>query len=198
MHLQNCILLVWDEAYWPGDKQMEGVLRALITEVRLPVEVKYQNLFETHNCVHVLIFSNNDWVVPMATDARRFFVLDVPDTHSGDSAYWDALGYELEHGGPAAMLGELPYDCNIKYFNPRQVPDTPAGREQKRLTLDTIRSYLIVVLDRGYVYQPSTGSRACSSGIRLRRGSFGGTATCSGATKTTVTSARTASSCSPH
>ena len=154
LHLQNCILLLSDEAYWPGDKQMEGVLRALITEERLPVEGKYQNLFETHNCVHVLIFSNNDWVVPMATDARRFFVLDVPDTHRGDTAYWDALGYELEHGGPAAMLGELLLDRNIKYFNPRVAPDTPASREQRLLSLDTIKQYLLTALDRGYVYQP--------------------------------------------
>jgi Family of unknown function (DUF5906) len=44
IHLQNCIFLFSDEAYYPGDKAMEGVIRALITESRLPIEGKYQNL----------------------------------------------------------------------------------------------------------------------------------------------------------
>jgi hypothetical protein len=153
IHLQHCIFLFSDEAYYPGDKAMEGVIRALITEERLPVEAKYQNLFETNNCVHLLISSNNEWVVPMATDARRFFVLDVPDTRKGDTAYWGALGYELEHGGPAAMLGEL-LRRNIKFFNPREVPDTRASREQKRLSLDTVKQFLMAALDRGYPYRP--------------------------------------------
>jgi hypothetical protein len=56
-HLQNCVLLVSDEAYYPGDKSFEGMLRAMITEERLPVEPKFQNLFEVINCLHFLIIS---------------------------------------------------------------------------------------------------------------------------------------------
>jgi hypothetical protein len=105
IHLQNCSFLFVDEAYWPGDKAFEGAMRGMITEERLPVEPKYQNLFETNNCLHLLISSNNQWVVPMAIGARRFVVFDVPDTRKGQKDYFDALVRERDaEGGPSALL----------------------------------------------------------------------------------------------
>jgi hypothetical protein len=100
-------LLFADEAYWPGDKAFEGAMRGMITEEDLAIEAKYQNLYSTINCLHLLIISNNEWVVPMAIDARRFYVLDVLDLHKGDTAYFDALVRERDHGGPEAMLWDL-------------------------------------------------------------------------------------------
>ena len=77
-HLQNCIFLFADEAFWPGDKVFEGVLRGYLTEPDMAVEAKYMNLYSTINCLHVLIVSNNDWVTHMAPDAPRIFGLQVP------------------------------------------------------------------------------------------------------------------------
>jgi hypothetical protein len=154
VHLQNCILLFSDEAYYPGDKAFEGMLRAMITEERLPVEPKYQNLFEAINCLHLLISSNNLWVVPMATDARQFCVLKVLDLRKGDPAYWDALWYELKHGGPEAMFGEL-LERDLSLFNIRDVTDTPEGRRQKRLSLPPAKKYWMATLDRGYPFRPA-------------------------------------------
>jgi hypothetical protein len=105
LHLQSCVFLFADEALWAGDKSFEGTLRGMITEERLPVEPKYQNLYETNNCLHPLISSNNDFAAPMATDARRFYVLDVPDTRKDDKVYFDALVNERDRqNGPAALL----------------------------------------------------------------------------------------------
>jgi hypothetical protein len=90
----------------------------------------------------------------MAVDARRFFVLLVLDLHKGDTAYWDALYYELDHGGPEAMLGEL-LERDISHFNIRDVPDTPEGRVQKRYSLSTVQKYWMAVLERAYPYRPA-------------------------------------------
>ena len=154
IHLQDCIYLFADELIWTGDKHLEGILRGLITERRLPVEEKYKNLYETLNCVHPMFSSNNDKVIPVATDDRRFLFLEVPDTHKGDTEYWVKLDAELRGHGPAAMLGELLWDRNITFFDPRQYPDTAAGRRQKRLSLKSVRQFIMAVLERGYVYQP--------------------------------------------
>jgi hypothetical protein len=39
-HLRDCCLLFADEAYWPGDKTAEGILKGLITEPDIPIEAK--------------------------------------------------------------------------------------------------------------------------------------------------------------
>jgi hypothetical protein len=164
LHLQHCIFVLADEAdLYPGDHAGEGVLRAIITEPRLAIEPKFSNLYQSPNCLHPMIFSNRNWVVPMATDARRPFVLDVPDTRKGDMKYFDALLHERRHlNGPAAMLWDLRRH-DIRHFDVRQVPDTPAGREQKRLSLDSIGQYWMKVLERGFVYRSRYGVRSLTS-----------------------------------
>jgi hypothetical protein len=160
VHLQNCIFLFADEAYWPGDKAFEGAMRGMITEEDLAIEAKYQNLYSTINCLHLLISSNNEWVVPMAIDARRFFVLDVLDLHRGDTAYFDALVRERDHGnGPAAMLWDLQHR-DLHGFDIRQVPETPAGAKQRRLSLDTVKEYWVTTLERGYPFHGRHGVRS--------------------------------------
>jgi hypothetical protein len=158
-HLQNCIFLFADEAFWPGDKAFEGILRGYLTEPDLAVEAKYMNLYSTLNCLHALIVSNNLWVTHMAPGARRFFALQVLDLHRGDKPYFDALVRELNGGGPAAMLWDLQH-LDIRHFDVRQIPDTPEGRRQKRLSLDTIKEYWITVLERGYPFHGKHGIRS--------------------------------------
>jgi hypothetical protein len=63
-HLRDCIFLFADEAFFAGDKQHIGVLKSLITEPHLTIEAKYQNAVQTPNFLHVMMASNEDWVVP--------------------------------------------------------------------------------------------------------------------------------------
>jgi hypothetical protein len=161
LHLQHCVFVLADEAgLYPGDHEGEGVMRALITEPQLAIEGKYENLYQSANCLHPMIFSNKTWVFPMAIDARRPFILDVPDARKDDEDYFKALLHERDHlNGPAAMLWEL-QRLNIQHFNVRKVPDTPAGRENKRLSLDTINDYWMNVLDREFAYRSRYGVRS--------------------------------------
>jgi hypothetical protein len=62
-HLSDCVVLFADEAFWAGDKQGEGVLKALITEPRLVIEPKGVNAYSVENRLHVMIASNSDWVI---------------------------------------------------------------------------------------------------------------------------------------
>ena len=63
-HLLDALFLFLDEAYWAGDKQGEGVLKALITERTLMIEPKGVDSFQMPNRLKILMASNNDWVVP--------------------------------------------------------------------------------------------------------------------------------------
>ena len=134
-HLMYCCLLYADEAYWAGDVKGEGSLKSLITEGTLHIEPKGVNPFTVRNNLHVIMTSNNDWVVPASADARRYAVFNVSDARVGDKAYFDALHAELDNGGRAAMLHDL-LSMDLKGWHPRyDVPDTEGLRQQKLQSL---------------------------------------------------------------
>jgi len=137
-HLRDCVMLFADEAFFAGDRQHESVLKGLITEPTLPVEGKYMDVVLVRNMLHVYMSSNSDWVVPASYDERRYFVLDVLDTHLGDRLYFNALYKQMEEGGLAAMIYALLNERNISSFDPRDVPKTEALADQHRRSLDTL------------------------------------------------------------
>jgi hypothetical protein len=155
-HLRDCVLLFADEAFFAGDKQSEGALKALITEETLTVEPKGVDVFLSKNRLHIMMASNENWVVPAGLDERRFFVLDVAGIKQGDLPYFKAVMREMEDGGYAAMLHDLlKYDLGD--YDIRHVPGTAALDEQKKLSLSHENQWWLDVLSRGYVYRSRFG-----------------------------------------
>ena len=156
-HLRDCVVLFADEAFFAGDKQHEGVLKGLITELTLPVEGKYMDVVFVRNMLHVYMSSNSDWVVPASHDERRYFMLDVLDTHLGDRPYFNALYRQMEEGGLAAMIHDMLHDRNISSFDPRDVPKTEALADQHRRSLDSLDRWWLTVLERGFIWRSRFG-----------------------------------------
>jgi hypothetical protein len=150
-------VLFADEAFFAGDKQHEGVLKGLITELTLPVEGKYMDVVFVRNMLHVYMSSNSDWVVPASHDERRYFMLDVLDTHLGDRPYFNALYRQMEEGGLAAMIHDMLHDRNISSFDPRDVPKTEALADQHRRSLDSLDRWWLTVLERGFIWRSRFG-----------------------------------------
>ncbi|MCA8254820.1 bifunctional DNA primase/polymerase [Burkholderia sp. AU31624] len=134
-HLRAAAFVFADEAFWSGDKQGRGALFALITEDKLMIEAKGRDAVAQDNCIHLMMASNHDWVVPASANARRFCVLDVADTKRQDGKYFDALREQMRHGGFDAMLHDLLH-YDLSAFDVRQVPQTKALAEQKTASLE--------------------------------------------------------------
>ena len=134
-HLRDAVVVFADEAFFPGDKQAEGALKMLITEPTIPIEQKGRDVVVVKNIVHLLIASNQDWVVPAGLDERRFCVLDVSDARQQDHDYFQAIAEQMEAGGLAALLYDLQHH-DSSGVNLRQVPTTPALIEQKMLSME--------------------------------------------------------------
>ena len=103
-HLQQCSVLFADEAFFAANRSHEGILKALITEDTLMIEPKGVDSFPVRNCLHIIMSSNESWVIPAGADARRFLVLDVSDRHKQDTAYFGAVARQMENGGREALL----------------------------------------------------------------------------------------------
>lgn len=129
-HLRDCVVLFGDEAFYAGDKKHESVLKTLITEETIAIEAKGVDLEAFPNYVHLLLASNEGWVIPAGSDERRFFVLDVADKHIQDTRYFQALTEQMNTGGREALL-HLLLTLDLRGWEVRDVPKTDALREQK-------------------------------------------------------------------
>jgi hypothetical protein len=149
-HLRDCILLFADEAIWAGDRKAEGSLKALITEPTIVIEAKGKDVVTARNYLHVVMASNEDWVIPASMDdERRFFVSEVSSKFRGNKAFFDALHGQLNDGGLQAMLFELK-TRKLGDFHPRaQVPQTAALAKQKLQSLDNIDAWWYECLCKG-------------------------------------------------
>lgn len=133
-HLRDCVVLFADEAFFAGDKQHESVLKTLITEDTLVVEGKGVDAEVAPNYTHLLMASNNSWVVPAGADERRFFILDVGENQKQNSQYFKKLREAMNNKGREHLLHFLMH-LDIADFDVRKVPQTDALREQKMYSL---------------------------------------------------------------
>jgi Mesyanzhinovviridae DNA primase len=133
-HLRDCVVLFGDEAFWAGDKKHEGILKTLITEETLTIEQKGVDAESAPNYVHLIMASNEDWVVPAGVGDRRFFVLEVAEGRMRDDAWFAAAQAQLDAGGREALL-HLLQSADLRGFNVRDVPRTAALGEQKDFSM---------------------------------------------------------------
>ena len=149
-HLRDCVMLFADEAFFAGDKKSEGTLKAIITEETIPVESKGIDVEDCPNYIHLIMASNSDWVVPVALDDRRFFMLNVADDHRQDTAYFGEIADELDAGGYEALLHHL-MTLDLSGVNLRDAPNTDALNEQKQLNLSPEESWWFDKLHEGRI-----------------------------------------------
>jgi hypothetical protein len=136
-HLASSVVMFVDEFAWAqGDKEAESALKTLITEPMALIEPKGKDIYQIRNCSHLIIASNEEWVVPASIDERRYLVLDVDDMYRCDFSYFGRLAAQMQNeGGLEAMLWDLQHH-DISGFNVRDVPKTKALDDQKVLSLE--------------------------------------------------------------
>lgn len=142
-HLQNCVCLFADEAFWAGDKAGEAKLKQLVTEPTIAYEGKGRDAVMGKNHVHILMAANGDWVVPAGLDGeRRFAVFQVSRRRQGDKDFFRRLNDQMyRQGGIQAMLHDLLLR-DIEGWAPRdEVPATSALVEQKVMTMDDVERW---------------------------------------------------------
>ena len=155
-HLRDTVLLFADEAFFAGDRAHVSILKALITESDLIIEAKYQNAVPSKNYLHIVMASNERWVVPASLESRRFVVFDVATSRIGDHPYFAAIEHELASGGYEALLHEL-LSRDIADVNLRRIPITDALITQRKLSLDTTEAWWVDCLHKGYVFTSEIG-----------------------------------------
>jgi hypothetical protein len=139
-----------DELIWGGDKKAEGVLKAYVTEERMPVERKGYDVEMRKNYGRLLVATNGRWAVPAGPGERRWFVLDVSSKFKGDYAFFAAVEKQMENGGLEAMMFDL-QERRIT-SNQREAPKTTALADVASMGLESEQAWLLEALGTGRFY----------------------------------------------
>ena len=149
-HLDCTVVLFADEAFWAGDKAARGAFFALITEPYITVERKGIDAKQVINRLHIIMATNEDWVVPAEYDSRRYAVFEVSDKHKQKAEYFKPIYEQIDQGGREAFLFDMLHR-DIGDFHPRQIIKTNAFRDQVASSLGPIPTWWIGLLEDGFL-----------------------------------------------
>lgn len=149
--LEGAVVVFADEAVVPQDKVGESMLKNLVTEPTVQIERKGKDSYHAKNVVHLLMASNNSWVLPAGLQSRRFFIIDPSPKHVGNLKYFGRMQEQMTMGGGrSAMLDEL-LRVDLKGWDFQLPPKTPALDEQKRLSMSPIETWWEEKIDKGKI-----------------------------------------------
>jgi hypothetical protein len=122
----------------------------LISEPYLTLERKGIDAKQVSNRLHIIMASNEDWVVPANYDSRRFAVFAVSSKYKQNSCYFTPLYEQINNGGREAFLHVM-LNRDISDFHPRQIIKTAAFKEQVIRSLDPKQAFWLHWLEEGYL-----------------------------------------------
>ncbi len=161
-HLEACLMLILDEAFWSGDKEAEGRLKGMITGKQHNIEHKGKEGFKVTNLTRCVILGNENWLVPATHDERRFAVFNVGDGRRQDRKFFTAMREDMEAGGYRLLLSYF-LNYNIAGVDLNAAPMTQGLIDQKHASLEPLEQWWLDCLMEGSL----VGSAA--RGIDFRR-----------------------------
>jgi len=149
-HLEACLMLALDEAFWSGDKSTEGIIKDLITGREHVIEHKGKEPYKVDNRTRVVVIGNEEWIVPASHDERRFAVFSVGAGRKQDREYFQQMREGMEAGGYAVLLRYL-LDFDLSGIDINAAPNTQALVDQKVQSLDNVHTWWLNCLEQGVI-----------------------------------------------
>ena len=146
--LESALLIHAEEAFFAGDPREADKLKHLITSLKLRVERKGIDTYETKSFARFILTSNHARPVDATGDERRYFALTASDDRLGDFEYFDALYNEMKGEGPAGLL-DLLLTRDLTDFQVRRVPKTKALARIKLESLPNEKRWWYEILQEG-------------------------------------------------
>ena len=137
--LEGKVLIDLDEAYWGGDKKLEGQMKNLITQESVQVNKKGKEVYGIRNTTAFMITTNNDLFVGVEEGQRRVVAYELDDKYAGPSnpvikAYVEKVrgckGYEAPPRHIYGAFAKYLYNINLDQWDTRDIPKTDLIQDQ--------------------------------------------------------------------
>jgi hypothetical protein len=149
--MENNLLVTFDEAFWSGDKAIEGVLKDVITGAKRIITHKGAEPYVAKVYDRIIIIGNEDWLVPATSDERRFAVFNVGEGKQQDRTYFGEMKNGiLRHGGDKLLMKFL-RDWALDEDEVNIAPETEGLNEQKDQSLGPFHRWWLSCLQEGAV-----------------------------------------------
>jgi hypothetical protein len=148
-HMEDAVVVLADEAFFAGNKKHANILKSMITADVKMTEGKGIDARPTRNCIHLFIASNNEHVVHLDGDDRRYLVLDVSERWKERADVFGKIAEQMQNGGYEALL-HLLKTRDLKDFSPHKPPlKTKAKDRQQIQSLEGAEAAILELFERG-------------------------------------------------
>lgn len=154
-HFERCLMVVFNEAFWSGNKDVEGTLKDLITGKKHSIERKGFEPYDVDSFLRVVVMGNEEWLVPATRDERRFAVFNVNNNRQRDNVFFKTMRLNMEAGGYRYLLRYL-IDYDISKTDIEHAPKSKGLMHQKIETLDLFETWWRQSLYDGKIVNFST------------------------------------------
>lgn len=150
-HLESCLCMVLDEAFWSGNKDADSQLKGITTSPKIMIERKGKEPTWLDNFVRLIVLGNDNWLVPASPDERRYAVFDVGKGRQKDLAFFARMCECMDLKGGAAVLLDHLQRFDLATVEVNAAPDTKALLDQKEASLDPLAEWWLSCLRNGRI-----------------------------------------------
>ena len=147
--LEGKILVNLDEAFWGGDKKMEGMMKNKITERNQTINKKNKEAYMVSDYANYIISTNNDWFAGTTEDDRRYYCLELNNKYSGRMTKEKEDYFNPIVKAPAGAFAKILYNRDLTHFNPRIFKKTKLLQEQVERNHNPVKVWWHKVLQDG-------------------------------------------------
>jgi Family of unknown function (DUF5906) len=143
-HSSNIMFMVYEEAVWAQNRQIEAILKVFINGKRRASQAKYHDTKMANNYIRSLLLANPGWAVPISLDERRYMILNPSLDRMKDLKYFGGLKARLDAGGLEALMYFFEhYRIGRGGIDIRNAPKTVGFYDQQRESLEPFESWLL-------------------------------------------------------
>lgn len=95
--LTNRVLVVANEAHYSGNHRHANLLKDYITNDDFDTEEKNKIAISKHNCMKIVIMTNDRRAAPVERSDRRYAVFEVPLVRPPADAYWGEMAERVKY-----------------------------------------------------------------------------------------------------
>ena len=144
--LEGKVVVNLDEAFWGGDKKMEGIIKNKITEGTQTINKKNKENYVIDDFANYIITTNNDWFAGCTEDDRRHYCLELNNAKAGRTTKESDEYFKKVDDCPCEAFAKILYNRDISDFNPRKFEKTKLLQEQVERNHNSVKVWYSKIL----------------------------------------------------